>query len=449
MMAAVRESMTDRRITRRNVLVLAVESSIAPVGVVALAATGCGTSAAPAAPDLSKAKGDIQWMIAAHTPETQEWFKSSLIPAYQKERPNVTVTMNYTTWDDLFAKRGALFAAGTGPEVLQAGADDTVEYVRNRFTVNLRERVARWKDWADWYDVPKEATTFENHITGIPAQLRPRALYLRKDIFDRRGIKFPITWDEMKAAAIALTERNGQEVTIAGYNPGNWGYQQFFPMVWQAGGEMASPDLKKVLFGSPQVIDGIRFWMDLLNQIQPPGATLAATPTGIPQIVHGTYAAQVDAQGQLDTAIKRVPEVVDRLVIRPPLKKEKALSFFSTNWFCLGAQSKQPDLVWDLMQFFFKPENLIQYDKTTSVIAPRKSMRTMDFMADPRYQMNAWIEVVEKYARPHPPIVNIGEVNKLMPAVLREIRDGKKSPKDGVDELARGMQQIFDDFLKR
>ncbi len=220
-------------------------------------------------------------------------------------------------------------------------------------------------------------------------------------------------------------------------------------MVWQAGSEMASPDLKKVLFNTPQVVEGLKFWMDLLNQIQPPGATLAAAPTGIPQIVAGTFASQVGDPGQLDTAIKRVPEVVDQLLVRPPLKKEKQLSFFSTNWFCLGAQSKNPDLVWDLMQFFYRPEHLIQYDKSTTVIAPRKSMRTMDYMGDPKSQMPAWIEVVEKYGRPHPPIVNIGEVNKLMPAVLKDVREGKKSPKDGVDELARGMQQIFDDFLKR
>ena len=286
-------------------------------------------------------------MISAHTPETQEWFQSTFIPAYTKERPKVNVTMNYVTWDDLFAKRGApLFAAGSGPEVLQAGADDTVEYVRNGYTVNLRDRVAKWKEWAASTTCPKEATTSENHVTGVPAQLRPRALYIRKDLFDRRGVKPPTTWDEMRTAAVALTERNGTEVTVAGYNPGNWGYQQFFPMVWQAGAEMAQPDLKRVLFATPQVVDGLRFWMDLLNQIQPPGATLGAVPTGIPQIVHGTFASQVDAPGQLDTAIKRVPEVLDKLLVRPPLKKEKALSFFSTNWFCAGAQAKNPDLAW-------------------------------------------------------------------------------------------------------
>lgn len=437
---------TSALTTRRR---LASVAGTMAAGAVAVAVAGCGPGQRPSSADPASQKGDLHWMIAAHTPETQEWFKSSFLPAYQKERPNVSVTMTYVQWAELFEKRGTLFAAGSGPDVLQAGADDTVEYVRNKWTVNLADRVGRWKDWSDYYDVPKEAVKYENHVTGIPAQLRPRALYVRKDHFERRGVKYPTTWDEMRTAALALTERNGTEVTVAGFNPGNWGYQQFFPMVWQTGAEMASPDLTRVLFNTPQVIDGLRFWMDLLNQIQPPGTTLAATPPGIPQIVQGTYASQVDAQGQLDTAIKRVPEAVDKLVIRPPLKKEKAMSFFSTNWFCVGSQSKTADLAWDLLMTFNKPEHLIQYDKSTSVIAPRKSMRTMDFMADPRYQMNAWIEVVEKYARPHPPIVNIAQVNTLMPAVLREVREGKRSPKDGVDELARGMQQVFDEFMRR
>jgi hypothetical protein len=224
-------------------------------GAAGAAVAGCAGGTPPTA-DPASQSGDLQWLIAAHTPETQDWLQNTFVPGYQAARPRANVTMSYVSWDELFAKRGALFAAGSGPDVLQAGGDDTVEYVRSRFTVDLKDRLARWPDWADFYDVPKAATTYEGHVTGIPAQL--------------------------------------------------------------------------------------------------------------------------------DTAIKRVPETVDRLLVRPPLKKEKQLSFFSTN-----------------------------------------------------------------YCRPHPPIVNFGEVNRLMPAVLKDVREGHKSPKDGVEELARGMQQIFDDFLAR
>lgn len=439
------ENSLNKRMTRRRLT--GVVGGLA--GVAAFAAAGCGGPQAAGNTDPTQQKGDLQWMIAAHTPETQSWFEKTLIPAFQKERPKATVTMTYVQWAELFEKRGALFAAGSGPDVIQAGADDTVEYVKNKWTIKLDDRLAKWKDWSDYYDVPKEATKYENHTTGIPAQIRPRALYLRKDLFEKRGAKIPTTWDEMKTAAVALTERNGDEVTVSGFNPSAMGYQQFFPMVWQAGGEMASPDLKKVLFNTPQVVDGPRFWNDLFNQIQPPGTKLAAAPQGVPQLLAGTYASQVDAQSQIDTAVKRFPELVDKIAIRPPLKKEKAMSFFSTNWFCLGNQSKTPDLSWDLLTTFMKGENLLEYNRTTSTIIPRKSMRNSGFMGDTRYQMSAWIEVVEKYAKPHPPIVNINEVNKLMSATLGDVRNNKKSPKEGVEELARGMQQIFDEFMRR
>jgi len=46
----------------------------------------------------------------------------------------------------------------------------------------------------------------------------------------------------------------------------------------------------------------------------------------------------------------------------------------------------------------------------------------MDYMRDPRWQMGAWLEVVEKYARPHPPGVAIAQVNTLMLGVLAEVR---------------------------
>jgi hypothetical protein len=71
----------------------------------------------------------------------------------------------------------------------QAGADDTVEYAKNKWTVKLDDRLARWKDWSGYFGVPREATKFEAHTTGIPAQIRPRAPYIRKDLFDKRGVK--------------------------------------------------------------------------------------------------------------------------------------------------------------------------------------------------------------------------------------------------------------------
>lgn len=439
--------MKTGRLTRRGVVALAAAGG----GALGVALAGCGGGGGAPAADVAGQSGELQWLVAAHTPETQDFFKNTLVPAYLKERPKAKVNATFLAggFAELFEKRGTLYAAGSGPDVLQAGADDLVEYVKNKWTVNLSERLNRWKDWGDYYDVPKQATTYEGFATGIPAQLRPRAMLYRKDVFEQRGLKYPTTWDELRTVALQLTQRNGNEVTVAGFNPGAWGYQQFFPMVWQSGAEMTQPDLKKVLFNTPPVVDGLRFWNDLLNQIQPPGATVTAPPQGVPPLAAGIYASQVGDQGVLDSTMKRAPEVVDKILVQPPLKKERALSFFSTNWFCVGSQSKLPDLAFDLLTFFSRPEHLLEYNRTTATIVPRKSERNRGFMGDPRFQMPAWIEVVEKYARTHPPIVNIGEVNKVTSEVLADVRNNKKSPKDGVEEMTRRMQLVFDEFLKR
>ncbi|MGH2369182.1 MAG: hypothetical protein ACRDI2_13380, partial [Chloroflexota bacterium] len=107
--------------------------------------------------------------------------------------------------------------------------------------------------------------------------------------------------------------------------------------------------------------------------------------------------------------------------------------------------SKLPDLAWDLLTFFSRPEHLLEYDRTISTIAPRKSLRNRGYMADPQYQMATWLEVVEKHARPQPLVPNYADCWTAVNEAMTAVRTGKQGPKEALDDAARQWQLLLDE----
>lgn len=119
-------------------------------GLLAGALTACGP-VRPAAPGPARQEaGELTWLIADHGGAAgQAWFEQTLIPAFTRERPKVQVTTIYVSWGELGQKRDTLYAAGTGPDLLQSGAGNAHAY--RGLVISLDDRLRRWKDWEDYY----------------------------------------------------------------------------------------------------------------------------------------------------------------------------------------------------------------------------------------------------------------------------------------------------------
>jgi multiple sugar transport system substrate-binding protein len=379
----------------------------------------------------------------------QQWFDQTFVPGYLKDRPKVKVNMLYLSWGDIGQKRDTLYAAGQGPDLLQSGAGQSYAY--RKLVVPVDDRVKRWKEWGDYYPATLATSTWKDKPYGVPARIDARAMVYRQDLFQKQGLKLPETWDEMRQAAVVLTKNEGGSLSQVGFDPSDWdslsgGYQRFVPHVWQNGGEIVSADGRKALLSSPEVIDALKYWTDLFNQIAPLSVQLPAAPANASRLAGGTAAAMLAGQWIQQGAIQAVPDAVAQLVVRPPLKQKRAQTNVFSNWYGLGSQSKNLDLAWDLLQFFNRGENLIEYLRLNVSTLPRKGLPDTGYTTDPRYQLKTWGEVLDKYSRPSPLFVaQTGtDPNGVLSAAMRAVREGKQSPKEALDDAARQWQESLD-----
>jgi ABC-type glycerol-3-phosphate transport system substrate-binding protein len=95
---------------------------------------------------------------------------------------------------------------------------------------------------------------------------------------------------------------------------------------------------------------------------------------------------------------------------------------------------------------FNRADNILEYLRLNVSTLPRKNLPDTTFTSDPRYQIKTWAEVLEKYTRPNPLIVNQTGTDPyaVLTAAMKAVREGQQSPKQALDEAARMWQESLD-----
>ena len=109
-------------------------------------------------------------------------------------------------------------------------------------------------------DVVKTAE-YQGKVYGLPWIAQPVLLYYNpKGLFDAAGIAYPDdtwTWDKLTSTAKALTKGDQYGLTANGWPPVHM-------FIWQAGGEVITPDLASSPVDSPEAIKGEEFYKSLI-----------------------------------------------------------------------------------------------------------------------------------------------------------------------------------------
>jgi multiple sugar transport system substrate-binding protein len=121
--------------------------------------------------------------------------------------------------------------------------------------VDMKDEVAKpdWK-WDDFYPAERTAATVGDKVVGVPALVDNLAIVYNKKLFADAGIEPPTpnwTWDDFRSAAAKLTDpakgQYGWLIPADGSEDTVWHY---IPMLWEAGGDILTPDNTKAAFNS-------------------------------------------------------------------------------------------------------------------------------------------------------------------------------------------------------
>lgn len=231
--------------------------------------------------------------------------------------PNIEVEIIYVP-SDYDQKVLTMIAGGTPPDIMQV-AEGVHAFSDRGQLVNLNEYVeaagldleARFGSLANTY-------TRNGELYAMPDRGGAMIVYYNKDMFDAAGIAYPTaewTWDDMLAAAQALTLRDGDEVTQWGFAAGGW-WPWWMSFIYQNGGRIL--DGRTPVVNSPEVQEALQFYVDLMYKYE-----VAPDPED--------YANMGLSFGQPD-----------------PLFTQGKVAFELTGFWLIGSLQSVPELNWDI-----------------------------------------------------------------------------------------------------
>jgi multiple sugar transport system substrate-binding protein len=172
--------------------------------------------------------------------------------------------------DDVLKKTLASFVSGKAPGVAYEYGSSITTLAQRSQTQDLTSLIKDTPSfqWNDFFPATRQAaTTPDGKIYGVPALVDNLALVYNKKLFDAAGLSYPTanwTWDDFRNAARKLSDPSQHKYGWAFVNDGSedtvWRY---IAMLWQAGGDLLTPDGKKSAFDSPAGLEAMQLLHDM------------------------------------------------------------------------------------------------------------------------------------------------------------------------------------------
>jgi multiple sugar transport system substrate-binding protein len=172
-------------------------------------------------------------------------FNNTILPAFQKLHPNVTVKVEAFPDTDLRQKMLTAIAGGETPDLARADIVQVPEFAEMGAFAQLDTEMSDFNTLKDKvYEGPLSSNFYKGHYYGLPLDTNTRVLIYNKDVFASAGITDPPkTFDEMKTDCDKV-KALGQADTYC-YAEGGTGSWSILPWIWSNGGDVTDPTYTK------------------------------------------------------------------------------------------------------------------------------------------------------------------------------------------------------------
>lgn len=231
-------------------------SAVALLAVTGLVASGCAAGDTDAA-------GPVELTVWTGFTGGDAVGYDQIVEDFNASQDRIHVTMSAESWDTIQQKLPSAWLTGEGPDIAAPSSDPNViaQYVENGSVLPITAT----GDGEDEINVDDFAQalvdefTYDGELYAVPANYATLSLYYNKSLFEDAGIAPPTTLDELKDAAVQLTDGDIYGLALADNNT-----IQMWPVLqWLEGGDIVDADECSVL-DDPDVQDGLREWVDLV-----------------------------------------------------------------------------------------------------------------------------------------------------------------------------------------
>ncbi|MFW6362343.1 MAG: ABC transporter substrate-binding protein [Spirochaeta sp.] len=296
-----------------------------------------------------------------------------MIAEFQQENPDITVNAVYAgNYDDTRIRTISAINSGQPAQLSVLFSIDAFDLIEQDLIIPF-EDVVQTSDEQQWlnsfYPALMENSQINGKTWGIPFQRSTIIMYYNKDAFRDAGLdpeSPPATWDEMTAAAEALTEPDGSRWGIMIPSTG-YPYWMFGALAMQNGEVLMNSDGTETYFTKPAVIEALQYWNDLGTryQVMPTGTIEWGTLRQ--QFLEQRTAMMWHSTGNL-TAVKDAAEF-DFGVAMLPGNVQRGTPTGGGNFYLFkGSSEAEQQAALKLIRFMTSPEQAATWSIATGYV---------------------------------------------------------------------------------
>ena len=320
--------------------------------------------------------------------------------------------------EDLYST--AFLAGRGGFDVVYADVVWVPKFAAAGWLMDLTDRMSV-DDRRDFLPADVQGSTYRGRLYRIPALTDAGLLYYRKDLVG----KPPDTFADLLARA-----KDHQ-------NPDRWGFVWqgkqyeglvtcFLEILWGHGGEWIDADTRAVRLDERPALEALRFMVDLIGDVSPPGTTTHTEEES--RIIFRNGRAvflrnwfYVWGLMDQDGGIGRNQVAFAPMVHAPGSQSAATLGGWG---FAISRFTKDPDAAWRLVDFLTRPESLAQVRDRMGRVSARQSQVPADLLP------------ILLNARPRPPIPEYAQTSDILQRWLSAALTGRAPPAEALSQAA-------------
>lgn len=280
----------------------------------------------------------------------------------------------------------------------------------------------------------------------LPFSADVSALLWNKDLFKDAGLdpeKGPANWDELRSFAVKTTKAPDRFGLAFDAQTGGTFMFRWMPFVWSNGGDILSADGTKSAINSPQALDALQLWVDL---VQKEKATPSGTSTFSGDDLRGAFqAGKIAMMINGNTSIAQLNRDAPKLnyattLIPASPKTGKYASFAGGDLIGILAGTKYEEQCWDLIQFLTSDKVQVEFFAQRGVIPVRTAFyKNQYFEKEPKYQV--FPKALDVSRTPY--VLKYNRLYDALQANLQSALAGTKSPQQALSEIETAHNKIL------
>jgi multiple sugar transport system substrate-binding protein len=367
--------------------------SILTIAIVALIAAACvntggegdtvtpGDQVEPITPTVPTEDVTIRFSVFSNVAESSQMKKFE--KQFESEYPTIDVKFEGVGPGQAREKLLTEIAGGNAPDAAFVDAGFVQDLASRGALVNLDGYIAGSDTVAaeDYVEGFRNTALLEGSMYGLPFDGETTGLFYRTDLFAEAGIEGPPqTWAEFEQTAAALTDPSKNQYGVAMFSTEAAYY--FYPWLWQAGGDLLTPDGQDIAFDSPEGIEAAEFYVELAQKYAPPDYIPSNSWDGRVTFASGKAAMYIAGNWFAGNTIAEFPDIEGKWASAPlPRGDAGCATTLAGDSLTVLEGSDQQDAAWLWIEFLSRPENMTTWtigEETTTLLPPRQSLLQSD-----------------------------------------------------------------------